>query len=263
MLPVTASDLAAALANRRWSRRTLPFPHVVAQDVFVPELYRGMAARFDELLRGGDSASFDIDPFRLRPTHHFYAASFLPETREPFEIFLSASWRDLFARVFRVTLTDDVNGGLHHHGTGSRSGGVHNDFNPGWFVTSAGCGTGHLNVSGRTCDYKTGCCSDPTLKPQERVRAVAILFYVNNPACWSPADGGETALYAAPDAPPSVSIPPINNSLLAFECTPRSFHAFRTNRTSPRNSVILWLHRTKQDAIERWGDRLTCWPMRG
>ena len=98
---------------------------------------------------------------------------------------------------------------------------------------------------------------------RETMRAIAILYYLNNPE-WSPGDGGQTGLYRAMSDQVDqavVSVPPINNSLVAFECSPRSFHTFRTNR-QPRNSVVMWLHREKDEALAQWGeDSIVPWPV--
>ena len=88
------------------------------------------------------------------------------------------------------------------------------------------------------------------------IRGVAIIYYLNNLA-WAPGDRGETGLYRAAQDPiehPVVEVPPSNNSLLAFECTPHSFHTFRGNNRYARNSVIVWIHRQKSTVLGRWGD---------
>lgn len=73
----------------------------------------------------------------------------------------------------------------------------------------------------------------------------------------------KTGLYENSEQPidePTKTIPPVNNTLLIFECTPRSYHSFIQNRRSARNSIIMWLHRPKSDAIQRWGsDAIIGW----
>ena len=86
---------------------------------------------------------------------------------------------------------------------------------------------------------------------------MAVLFYLANEP-WRPGDGGETALFHGAgggiDRPAAV-VPPVNNSMLAFECTPFSFHTFLSNVRTPRNSVVMWLHRPKSEVEERWTSR--------
>jgi Rps23 Pro-64 3,4-dihydroxylase Tpa1-like proline 4-hydroxylase len=94
------------------------------------------------------------------------------------------------------------------------------------------------------------------VRRREAVRAVAVIYYLNNPQ-WQPGDGGETGLYrTVRDAieHPVAVVPPLNNSLVAFECTPGSYHTFRSNVRHPRNSVVIWLHVEKSAAIARWGE---------
>jgi 2OG-Fe(II) oxygenase superfamily len=79
-------------------------------------------------------------------------------------------------------------------------------------------------------------------------------LYLCNPD-WIEGDGGETGLYGSREDPvdrPIAVVPPINNSLLMFECTPYSYHSFLSNGRSPRNSVIVWLHREKVEVLSRW-----------
>jgi hypothetical protein len=260
---MSGHSLTAHLNNARWTRRSWPFPHVVATDVFAPETYQALVEDYNCLLETPERSGSMMEPFRYRPEHDFYSTAFTPMTAGPFRLFISPWWHDLLAALFGVRATGDINGGLHHHKPGSRSGSIHSDFNPGWFITGDGHdpGPSRIRVSGKECNYQNGARGDPTLRAQERVRGVAMIYYLGNQPEWKPGNGGETFLYAGRDAKEWVAAPPINNSLLAFECTPYTFHAFGSNRLGPRSSVILWLHREKADAIVKWGgDRLIYWP---
>jgi Rps23 Pro-64 3,4-dihydroxylase Tpa1-like proline 4-hydroxylase len=82
-----------------------------------------------------------------------------------------------------------------------------------------------------------------------------MLFYLGNPP-WKPGDGGETGLYASGTDPvhaPAVAVPPRNNSLLAFACTPFSYHSFLSNRRTVRRTVSVVLHQRRADVVARWG----------
>ncbi len=82
-----------------------------------------------------------------------------------------------------------------------------------------------------------------------------MIFYLANPV--RGVVGGETGLYRAASDPidrPADVVPPVNNSLVAFECTPTSFHGFMSNRNAVRNCLVMWLHREKTEAIRRWGE---------
>jgi hypothetical protein len=248
-------NVASLLEAREWTLCDEPFPHVRAENVFTPEFHRELEAAFAALLEGTGLASWPGVRFRRNmPGFDAAAVDFEGRVGTPFDCFVSREWCDLFASVFGVQGVRFVSGALHHHAAGSCDGHVHHDLNPGWFVDD-GDARGIVLPRADVC-YRTG--ATPTgfeLPAREMMRAVVIIYYLNNPAC-SPGDGGETGLYrsgvdAVSDA--VVSVPPLNNSLVAFECTPASFHSFRSNRVQPRNSVIVWLHREKQDVLTRWG----------
>jgi 2OG-Fe(II) oxygenase superfamily len=249
--PGTAASLGEVLANRRWRRCELPFPHVVAEDVFDRGFYLDLLTTFERLLAGAGDDGFRRDMPGFDAAGH----NFRPPVPPPFDVFFSRPWHDVLTGLFGVEGTGQMSGGLHHHQPGSRSGDVHNDLNPGWFVEEAG--PGEVVVADReVCDYSTGRTRRPGPAAVEAVRGVAMIFYLANPA-WAPGDGGETGLYrhAGDDVHrPAATVPPRDNSLVAFECTPFSFHAFLENRRRPRSSLVAWAHRRRSDVVERWGE---------
>jgi hypothetical protein len=250
-------DLSNYLANRRWIKRTFPFPHTVAKNVFHEPVFDEMVTAFRGIVDRGLSSDPNLNSFsRTIVGYDAFALNFSEDLPGPLRIFVSKQWHEMIARFTEVNATGDVNGGFHHHVVGSANGKVHNDFNPGWFASEATADK--VNLSNHSqCNYQTGKTRELGIEVRETVRAVAILFYLNNSG-WRVGDGGETGLYADAQTPvdrPTVAIPPADNSLLLFECTPYSYHAFISNRKRPRSSVIMWLHRSKEDAVARWGER--------
>jgi len=258
-----APRLDTILANRRWRKRLGPFPHVTAENVFQPDFYLELENAFRDLLVPGLAG--DRDPARFSRNTTGYAAHsilFSPRQTGPFSIFVSRAWHDLIAGLAGVEAKGDMNGGLHHHQPGNPNGWIHNDLNPGWFVDNTN--TDKINVyDSLVWDYKSGSAYGALLPVRETIRAATMIFYLNNPP-WKPGYGGETGLYLSPRQPveqPTVAVPPVNNSIVLFECTPHSYHSFIANRYQERNSVILWLHRPKAEVISRWGaDKIVYWP---
>jgi hypothetical protein len=193
---------------------------------------------------------------RVLPTSEATAILFDPGFGGPLSLFLTAAWRELIAAVTGARLTEHVSGALHHHVPGDPDGFIHNDLNAGWFVHQPRA-DGTVVADHTACRYGTGEARRAGVTPQPFIRAVSLLFYLANPA-WSGNDGGGTGLFAHRDDPvssPAVTVPPANNSLLVFPCTPYTFHAFLSNRREPRNSVAMWFHRTRVDATAQWGEQ--------
>jgi hypothetical protein len=146
----------------------------------------------------------------------------------------------MLGHVFRLPPTGEVTCALHHHVIGSADGYPHNDLRRDW-------------VAGTSHSQTPRIASRPP-----SVRGVAVLIYLGNES-WQSGDGGETALYrsaADPVSRPFRAVAPVNNRLLAFPCSPLSFHAFRCNRRRTRNSIVMWTYQRTEDLLGRWQDLL-------
>jgi hypothetical protein len=244
--PTRAPELAPQLNSRRWLRRDSPFPHWVAYDVFAAPVYDRLERAFRAALDDAAGRPYlEAHDIAGRTVTSAIAPTLEPVTGRPFH--------DLLAGVLGLAATGHVACGLHHHEVGSSHGFAHNDLNPGWFARPAGAG--EVVFSDEGVEYSTGTPRHDDVAPLETVRAASLLYYLANPP-WTPGDGGVTGLYRSEDDDienPVASVPPINNSLLLFECRPDSFHGFVSNRRLPRNSIVMWLHRTKADLAARWG----------
>lgn len=239
-------ELGLKLGLSPWLRSTRPFSHARSTQVFTPDFYDELVSA----LRDFRSAGLFT---RGIPGYDVTAMALTRGNAGPFSVFMSRPWHDLIARILDVPATGEVNISLHHHAVGSASGSLHNDLNPGWFPP-------RLDMSKITvhdpnvCDYRTGVTPDGT-EAVERVRAVAVIYHLANPPV--PAVGGDCGLYELQSDPldrPAVLAPPANNSLIAFECTPFSYHSFLTNQSCERNSLVMWLHRSREDAVDRFGE---------
>jgi hypothetical protein len=244
---------AEVIQNRMWSRHEQPFLHIRARKVFSRDFYIALALELRNVLRRGLSEVPTPTRFsRSIPGYDAYGIGFNETLQGCLSIFVSEKWHDLIAGLFGVKGTGHINVGAHHHRIASADGTIHNDFNPAWFPIISErrvqCPKHQL------CAYKTGVGSLPQSQKVEVVRAVAMIYYLANDD-WVEGDGGETGLFDSPKAEvgqAQVRVPPENNSILLFECTPHSFHAFMANPVRPRNSIIMWVHSSKEDALLRW-----------
>jgi hypothetical protein len=234
------------LAHRRWWTCDTPFRHLRVDDVFRPDVYAGLERDFLARIEGDELK-------RNLPGYDASALGLTAETAGAFDIFLTRQWHDLIAGVFGLPATGEVIATLHHHAAGSRSGTPHNDLNPGWFPAAPVLGSDEVRVHDPArCNYRTGhsLTGQPT---RERVRGVTVLYYLATP---TDVRGGGTGLYRSARQEverPDVVVAPRNNSLMAFECTPYSFHSFIANHGRPRNCLAMWLHRSLDDVVGRWG----------
>lgn len=244
------------LLQRRWWKRLDPFPHFVAYNVFFRPFYLALEEELRKVLSRGLSDVLDNKRFsRNMPYSDAYGWNFYPDINGPFALFYSREWHNMLSSLTGVKATGDVNGALHHHHVGSKNGSIHHDFSFGWFSTQKRPnGINPMDLA--RCSYTHGRVPQPEIRARKTVRAVTMIFYFGNPT-WTPGSGGETGLYRSRNTPvekPDVLVPPINNSILVFENTPTAFHSFISNHSNTRNSIILWLHRTEEDAVSRWGE---------
>ncbi len=253
-------DLANIVAGtHRWLRYEQPFRYVVATEVFQPHVDTAMEAEFTAWLERGVSdlpSGPDTVFSRAMGSYDAYCYHFTQDRAGAFDVLLSPAWCTLLARLFGVDVTRHVNLGLHHHLPGSKSGWPHSDLAPGWFADDPPH-PDHFTLSDHRVNYHNGRIAESgTQAAVEEVRAVAALIYLANEE-WRPGDGGETAVFAGNrgDHQRVATVPPVNNSLLAFECTPFSYHTFLSNTRNVRNSVVMWLHRPKAEVVDRWGNR--------
>ena len=249
-------DVSAVLNHRRWLCHDRPFRHYTANDVFSGRFAVALEGAMRAILDRGFGERNDPERFSRNMAYSdAYSWNFTPGIDGPLAFFYSRSWHDLLAGLTGVRATGDMNGALHHHQLGSEHGNVHRDLGVAWFSEQARAdGINPMDLS--RCGYTTGKTPRADIQTREVVRAVTMIYYLGNPA-WSPGDGGETGLYRHAEDPvvaPEVVIPPVNNSIVVFENNLDSFHSFLKNRKTTRNSVILWLHRTRAEAVNLWGE---------
>lgn len=237
--------LADLLAHRRWWVIDTPVRHLRAENVFTNTVYDSIVATFRERMTRGDLT-------RSIAGYDASAAAVTTANAGGFAVFLTQAWHDTIASLLGVAATGDIIATLHHHAAGSTTGTVHNDLNPGWFPQRDAHDTSVQVHDPVACNYRTG-ESRTGIATVQRTRAISLLYYFDTPA---EVVGGGTGFYRSVRQQvdrPEFIVPPRNNSLVAFECTPYSFHTFLANFGHERNCLVMWLHRAHEDAVARWG----------
>jgi hypothetical protein len=249
-------DLSTILANRRWWMKSSPWPHLVAENVLEPGFFAEIEKQFRSILDRGFGKPDDETRFsRNMPNSDAYGWNLPPDVGGPLALFYSRAWHDMLVATTGVSSTLDVNAALHHHQVGSANGSVHRDVGIGWFSDQPRAdGINPMDLS--RCSYVSGQSPEKEMPVREVVRSLTLIFYLCNPD-WRSGEGGETGLYERASDPldrPGARVAPINNSILIFENRLDSYHSFLSNPRLARNSIILWLHRSKSEAVARWGD---------
>jgi hypothetical protein len=234
-----------------------PFRHIRAERVFGETCYAALQGAFRAIKQGGPTITERGAWFVSgQPGYDALVVAMNQQLASRFPPFFERRWIDFLAGLLNLPLLPQVDGGLHHIPANSRSGWIHNDFCSAWFD---GRLNGNVVLPDRTkCDYFTGTPRSDDARPREYVRAATMIFYLENDA-WQESSGGETGLYATSraDLGPVYVVPPVNNTLLLFECSPHSYHRLLANPGCSRNSIILWLHDTVEHAQARWGGAVT------
>jgi hypothetical protein len=232
------------IKNRNWIVQRHPFRHMIVRGLLEETVLKRLTENFERHLQAHNSDARRIANYDAQ------VVSLKSQDVDVFYPLLHVKFLELICRAMRLNAAFEIDGALHSHPPGSRSGWIHNDYNPGWFGRTAA--SGELFFNDGACNYRTGRMRDGQGTGICRVRYITLIFYLNNPN--SKNVGGETGLYLSQSRSveqADILVPPEDNTLLAFECTPHSWHSFRTT-TARRNSITLWLHRPAEEAKKQW-----------
>lgn len=250
-------DAIAELNPRSdWFIEQRPFRHIWAERVFRRDAYESLVKAFVAVR---DDASQGNDQDRFRGRQVGYDAQMVAMNHRlgvKFAPIFERRWANFTARLLELPVLPQIDGGLHHIPVNSRSGWIHNDFCSAWFDEGL---KGDVVFPDRTkCDYFSGTPKSVDARPREYVRSATMIFYLQNDS-WQKGSGGETGLYAGSrvDLGPMSAVAPLSNSLLLFECSPHSYHRLIGNPGCARNSIILWLHDSIENAMSKWGNAVT------
>jgi len=224
-----------------------PFPVLIADEFFEKKIYRSLMTEFDNVLARGlwegasnrpekvfwRSSTYSSRVARYDDMFTYHAK---PELNALQKSFFSREFFLWIRKAFPIPVMPDFSCAFHHHVAGSKSGVPHTDFTiEAWRPLPL---QDHLSQ----CDFNISPTSLSHGKVKIGARAIALIYYLNNPK-WSPSMGGETFIFNS-EKPSDIAlkIAPLDNRLLAFEISPRSWHSFRRNIRSDRSSIVLFLY---------------------
>jgi 2OG-Fe(II) oxygenase superfamily len=239
-----------------WWEHEIPFRHFRATQVLNSTDYQSIASEFSQVLQdvtGNPKHSYMVSK---ASNYDALIVGMNKRLSARFKPFFETTWIKTLSQLLGMPFLARIDGALHAHPINSKTGWVHTDFCSAWFDESAKRPEGELLFPDRSrCEYFTGKTRASGVIPKEYARVASMIYFLCNDG-WQEGEGGETGLYGAAHPGPYRQVgmaPPVNNSLLLFECSPHSFHSFITNRVRARNSLILFLHSTVEFAESRWG----------
>lgn len=235
----------------RWCERTYPFRHFVASSVLDSDQYAKVATAFSRI-RLGQDPDRSVRLSKSRGDYDALSCGVGASIASRFRPLFDRPFLDMLADIVRIKGVPAVDAGLHHVPQGSRSGWIHTDCCSAWFNGDLSSRK-ILFPDRRMCDYFTGEPKRTDARPIEYVRTATMIFYLQNEG-WKQGMGGETGLYPGSKVSygGEILIPPVNNTLVLFECSPHSYHRLIANPGQARNSIVLWLHSTAEEATRKW-----------
>jgi hypothetical protein len=227
--------------NAKFSIGSYPFNYLVVEELFHKATASNLNMLFTELMADAKKIGQVGEVGKLV----YEALNFTPVLNHvrntSIGAFVSAELREFIANVFRIRIDENVMIGMHRHVAPSKPGWAHTDFAVVSFPNeSPNCNGVRVFYDGCGCNYSDD-SRDRQPNSIKTARALACLYYVGNDT-WAPNVGGDTGLYADLGRRLVKSIPPKNNSLLVFEISPISYHAYLGCETMHRNSFIWWYH---------------------
>lgn len=242
--------MSVVSSNAKFTLSSYPFNYLVIENLFDQHIENGLSLLFAELIQKAKPIGKVGEVGNL-----IYDALSLPLNLEVLRsstasVLASVELKELIASSLQIRLDNNIMLGMHRHNPPSKAGWSHTDFavvsfpniEPnfnGLRVFHEGCG----------CEYSDD-SRDRQPNSIKTARAVACLYYIGNPT-WKPGMGGETGVLAEPGSRVVASVPPRNNSLLVFEISPISYHAYLGSPHAQRNCFIWWYHSAPNYLLHR------------
>lgn len=221
-----------------------PFHHIVIDNLLPQQMYDALVSDFRTTLAKGLSPSPDKGHFSRFELYDLYGFMPRPTLEVPYGAFLSESFFQMLESALARTFSRDTFFTFHHHLPNPEDNYIHNDYVYEFFADEPL--ENGVNPWYYQCDKH-----QPSEKGRPVVRGATSIFYLNNDL--QTGEGGETAIFSANDPTKLVrKVEPVNNRLLAFDITPRSFHTYQRCSMPERNSFAQWYYVSEEDALARF-----------
>lgn len=244
-------DLTQYFVDQKPKVSTEPFSHIVVDNFFKDGFAKKIEDYFLSIRERGFGAREDISrlhPFRNeKGVYEYDGYLYVPKQREHeiFKLFYSVAWNSYFSNIFAQPTNLVTSLAVHHHEPGDSTGFVHHDYSEQKFCKDDTLENGVL-ANDQAREFERKC----NLGMSHDFRIVSLIYYFGSN--WKNGDGGETGVYASKTSEPTKIVAPVRNRLFAFQISPKSFHAFQTNK-KPRSSIVQWFHIDTAWCVKKYG----------
>jgi hypothetical protein len=228
---------------------TDPYPHIVIDNLFKPEIYQKMCDKFQTYISRVEK------PYgQVGDSGNTYDALICgmgeEDCIEGYDFFKLKLWQNFISNIFDLEFNQHMAYSLHFHKGSpekpSRDGWPHLDLNVCSVIDDL---EKPIKLTGE-CNY-----ADDTFNLQPNVsktlRSVAMLYYFNNKNDQQEGDGGGTAIFKNYDKDSLVKeVKPNNNRLFAFEVSPKSYHGF-VGAKFDRAAIVSWFHSSPSYIVKK------------
>ena len=211
--------------NAQISIESFPYRHLVIENFLEDELAVAVNAYFDHCIGKAAPVGKVGEVGDLQYSALNYTPDLTDISASAISVFGSDDLRNFICDTLGAQSNDCLMIGSHRHEPPSKDGWPHTDCAVVSYPKNGSRYNG-FNVF----QPDSGCIyADDTRDRQpdslKMARSVACLYYHGNHD-WQPGDGGETAIYLADKKTIAKKVPPIHNSLFAFEISPDSLHGY-------------------------------------
>lgn len=236
--------------NARISTNSYPYNYLQIEDLFADAMADALRERFESGIAKGAAIGKVGEVGNLVYSAVNYTPTIADIQSSEIAVFATAALRDLICGAFGIPVNDYLMIGSHRHAPPSRNGWPHTDCAIVSFPESGPKYNGFEIFSEDSgCTYADD-SRDRQPHSVKMARAVACIYYLGSED-WSEGEGGETAIYGRDGRQVVAKVPPIPNSLLAFEISPFSLHGYLGSPNLTRDSYIWWYHSDISLSIDR------------
>lgn len=227
---------------------TDPYHHVVISNIFKSEVYEEICDIFPALI-AKCSGPYGKSKNATSQYEAYIASINLKDctNNHYLSILISDYLKKFLSNLFNIQTNQYIASSAHWHMAPSKSGFIHRDFAVCSFKSSS-----NIMMSDQyeyTDDSDT---NDESIV--KTMRSLVFLYYLNNPSNLDDYIGGGTGIYTNFNSTLIKEVRPRNNSLLAFEITPKSYHAY-VGANFNRSAIVQWYHSSPAYLLNRhWHD---------